>query len=153
MVCVWEEDLGCIGISFWWYAEYRKEKKEISDSTYPMKIVFFFSCFLFVRRFSYSRFRLFRTPRTLFCLGKSLLCERVSPARRALCQNGLFDLETKRRRLMQLHHSRNERELQGKMVKAVEREQESRTSTALLFFWVVPVRRCTRDRQTDRCKI
>lgn len=40
---------------------------------------------------------------------------------------------------MQLHHSRNERELQGKMVKAVEREWESRTSTAPLFFWVVPL--------------
>lgn len=128
--------------------EYWREKKQFFDSAHPVK-----SAFLFVHQFWDSGVRLLRAPQTFFCLEKSLICERVPPAGRARCQNGLFDLETKRRRLMQLHHSRNESELQGKMVKAVEREQESRTSTAPLFFWVVPVRRCTRDRQTGRCKL
>lgn len=152
MVCVWEAGLDWIGICFRRCTEYLKDKKQFLIQLIPWNLLFF-SCVLFVHQFWDSGVMLFRAPQTFFCLEKSLMCERVPPACRARCQNSLFDLETKRRRLMQLHHSRNERELQGKMVKAVEREWESRTSAAPLFFWVVLVRRCTRDRQTGRCKL
>lgn len=135
MACVYGEGLGCVRICLR-CAQYRQDKKEVLDSTHPMKSLFF-SCFLSVSFGTVGSWCLERLR--LSSVSRSHWDESESHQHAEHVAKTAYFIWRQREGGWCSCIIPEMRELQGKMVKAVEREGESRTSPSPLFFWVVPL--------------